>query len=403
MANDLATFEQLIHEKEAVMGELLEGHKYLSAKRMLALASMIATGSYGKLRKSLIEMPFTVVNCFVQAADLGLEPNTKLNHCALVPFQTKTGKYACQLIIQYQGYVHLAISCGACDDVRGLLVYQSEIDAGNFYEQPTSRTEPIFHKLDPTQARPTVNNAADAVKHKVAGAYALAFLPSGVVKAKYMGLDEIEYIRKTYSKAADAESGYSPWEKRWSEQAIKTPLRNLMKTMRMTGEAKLSRAIELDETQWSTRHETELEAPDDPPRPVVVMQDADGQDGKRVDVTAGSERASAPKGDSPLPVGAAARSGGAEQVSAHGAGNPRQAGNVAQDSLSSDPTLDETEQDLIIKRYRQLKIPGEEWGEVVYSFAQAHCPDVHGIEDLPSSLLPAYLKHVEQFAERRNE
>lgn len=262
-------FLALLERERPKLESVLQGNKYLTAERLIALGAQISSGSYGSLKQALNDYPSSVVNCFIQAAHLGIEPNTPLHHAALVPFKTKTGKYSCQLIVQYQGLVHLAITSGAADHVVGSLVFDDEIEQERFKENRTSRLEPIFHQPDARIRREPVNSPSDAVRLNVAGAYAVIFLPSGAVKAKYMGVDEIEYIRKTYSKAAEADSGKSPWEKRWSEMAIKTPLRNLMKSMRLTGTAPLlQKALELEEGSWRTLQEERELPPDNLPTAV---------------------------------------------------------------------------------------------------------------------------------------
>lgn len=248
----------LFEEARPKIEAYLAGNKVLTAERMIALGNHIATTAFGHLRDAINDYPSSLVTAFLECADLGIEPNTRLHHAALVPFKNKFNKYFIQLIIQYQGLTHLAISHGAAEDVMGSLVYEDEIEQGRFYEDRTSRLQPLVHKPDPRIKRGAIAGPRDAEKERVAGAYSLIWLPSGKPKARYMQISEIEYVRKTYSRAGDEETGFSPWEKRWSEMALKTPLRANLKTMRLIGEApKMQQAIELSNREYrDTEDET---------------------------------------------------------------------------------------------------------------------------------------------------
>ncbi len=351
-------FRALVESKTTDLEGLLSGSG-LTVERFKATVFQLWDQDY-ELRKC---SPNSILAGVMAVADVGLTFTKTLGHAYLVPF-----KQTAVPIIGARGLSHLALKSGAALDIRTGIRREGEV----FRYRPLHPTEPIVHEpLASYDEEGNYAGDAPASTANVVGYYAVAFLPGGLVRAEYMDIGSVAKHRDKYSRAAKD----GPWVTAFDEMAKKTLVRKLCKYMRLSSQ--LEKAVHISDSVDATLDPSEP-APDDPPRPVVVVPDVDGQDGKRVDVTAGSERVSAPKGDSPLPVGAASRSGGAD-----------------------DPKLDENEQDLIIKRYRQPHIPGEEWGEVVYTFAQQNCPDAHGIEDLPSSLLPAYLKHVEQFAERR--
>jgi len=337
------SFPALLNKQRPDIEKLLAS--WITPERFFAMAMQIER--IPELRNCTTE---SLVQCVIQAAQMGLEIGDTRGHMYVIPY----GKDA-QAQPGWRGLAFLRLRAGAIMQVDTEVVFKFE--RLNISRSNSSTGDVFLHEMD---------LFGDRTEKNAVGAYARVKLPDGEQQFEVISAERIQRHRQ-HSKQPNG----LLWTKFWEEGWRKTPWRILDKRLPEGVNAEAIERYNAARSIETSSYRVDPDAaPDDPPRPVVAVPD--------VEVTAGSERASAPKGDRPLPVGAASRSGGAD-----------------------DPKLDEDEQDLIIKRYRQLKIPGEEWGEVVYTFAQTNCPNVHGIEDLPSSLLAAYLKHVEQFAEAR--
>lgn len=184
--------------------------RVLTPERMIALA-MSSASRNPQLLECTPESFFVSLH---QLAQVGLEPGTALGHAYLVPYNNKkTGKKEAQAQIGYRGFITIASDCGAVKTVYGACVYAREIAEGRFKlrrgTDPRIDHDPL---LDPNE------------KDVVAGAYAVATLPSGEKDFEWMSTAEIESIRAR-SKAGD----YGPWVTDWIQMALKTVLRRLLK------------------------------------------------------------------------------------------------------------------------------------------------------------------------------
>src|SRR5882724_11311231 len=150
--------------------------KYLPAERFLSLCQL-AEKSYA-LRECT---PQSILNCLIQAAEIGLEPNTQLQHGYLIPFRhAKTGKTYAQLVVGWRGLIHRAIMCGSASRIVAGLVRAGDV----FKYRPLDRRDPILHE-------PALD-ADDDDKDSITGAYAVAFLPDGDCQAEYMSRTQID-------------------------------------------------------------------------------------------------------------------------------------------------------------------------------------------------------------------
>jgi recombination protein RecT len=199
--------------QKSVIASLLP--KYLSPERFFSLCQL-AERNYA-LRECT---PQSILGCFIQAAEIGLEPNTPLKHCWLIPFRNaKTGKTYATLVIGWQGLIHKAIMCGAATKVVANVVRTSDT---LFKYRPLDRRDPILHEPDLA--------ADDDDVDGIIGAYTVWFLPDGEVQAEYMSRTQIDRIRDR-SKAKNE----GPWVTDTAEMMRKCPTRRGSKYLRMTG------------------------------------------------------------------------------------------------------------------------------------------------------------------------
>ena len=166
----------------------------------------------------------SLFKCLLQLGQIGLEPDGRRAH--LVPF----GK-ECTLLIDYKGLVELALRNGDVARIHADVVYESEIEAGDFIYN-RGRIEKHNKSLMPNRGA-------------VVAAYAEVEFLNGAVKAEVMTREEVEAIRK------DAKSANSmPWTKHWNEMAKKTVFRRLAKWLPLSPEIRESMEGD-DESQFS--------------------------------------------------------------------------------------------------------------------------------------------------------
>jgi recombination protein RecT len=155
--------------------------------------------------------PLTLLLAINQACQLGLEINSPVQQCYVIPrWNTKRKISEAQLMIGYRGYITLARRSERVIDIEARLVNENDKFSLIYSESGTL-----------LQHTPSLDKPG-----KMKGAYAIAVLP-GVdghrySHVEYMRLDEIMAIKKG---AADG----SPWYTNEGEMARKSPIRRLAK------------------------------------------------------------------------------------------------------------------------------------------------------------------------------
>lgn len=176
----------------------------------------------------------SILDGVLQAAQFGLELGTE---AYLVPFRSKvTGTHEAVFIPDWKGLLRLAIGVGSLTGGHGDLVYADD----EYVNRRIGDTVEFTHSRKRFGARAKVDSVEEHVKASCQGVYFIGYRPSGPPVVEELSVDEVEYVRKTYSRA----SGGDLWTKRWSAAAIKTVCKQALKLVRMT--PVLQRAIELD-------------------------------------------------------------------------------------------------------------------------------------------------------------
>lgn len=142
-------------------------------------------------------------------AQLGLEPNTPLGQCYLIPFKTN-GVMTCQFQLGYQGLIELAYRSGKYKNIQARVVYE-----GDTFDYSYGTNEYI-------------NHVPMRISNKPIAVYAYYSLTNGGGTFEVMTWAEIEAFSKKYSFAV--KSGYSsPWQSDPEAMAKKTLLKKLLK------------------------------------------------------------------------------------------------------------------------------------------------------------------------------
>lgn len=189
-------------------------NKFMSAERLVKIA-LVARAKTPLLMKCSRE---SILTSLMQAAEMGLEPNTPLQHAALVPRKNKnTGQYECTFLAMYRGLIELGRRSGVLQTARAVPVY-----ACDEYSIEEGLTHTIVHK--PAFSHPDFGNP-----NKVVLVYAVAQLIGGGTEWCYMTAGQIERIQHRSPAGNDG-----PWKTDWEEMAKKTVLRRLCKLLPMT-------------------------------------------------------------------------------------------------------------------------------------------------------------------------
>ncbi len=187
--------------------------------------------------------PRSLLAALMTAAQLGLELNTPLGQCYLIPrYNGKTGQLDCCFQLGYRGLIDLAYRSGEVVTVGAYTVYENDEFEYELGLEPVLR-----HK-------PNLNDRGAPVYY-----YALFKTKAGGYGMDVMTIDEMRRFRDEYSKAAA--KGSSPWESSFDEMAKKTVLKRCLKYAPLKPEF-ISAAAE-DDTVKTALSDDMLSQPDE--------------------------------------------------------------------------------------------------------------------------------------------
>lgn len=153
--------------------------------------------------------PMSFLAALMNAAQLGLEPNTPLGQAYLIPYKNK-GVLECQFQIGYKGLIDLAYRNGQMQTIQAQAVYEND---EFFYE----------YGLEPKLVhRPAFSDRGELVYF-----YGIFRTVNGGYGMAVMSKADMDLYAKTYSKAFD--SSYSPWKSNYEDMAKKTVIKQALK------------------------------------------------------------------------------------------------------------------------------------------------------------------------------
>jgi recombination protein RecT len=252
-ADFLAMLEQSRDKIAAVLPE------YLTPERMIR----VAAAAYHRKAELQKCSPVSILAALMQAAEVGLEPDTPHQFAHLVPYGGE-----CQFQVGYRGLIELGYRTGAY--LPGSIDARTVCEADEFaiaYDP-----FPAFRHV------PCLRGDAGQVTH----AYAFAKTVDGLTVLEVMTAEQVEQVR-----AQSAMKNGMPWTKFWGEMAKKSAVKRLFK--RQPKSPALARALELDADLAEVRPSTptprgsaalaqQLRGLPTPAPGVVVAADADEDD-----------------------------------------------------------------------------------------------------------------------------
>lgn len=181
-----------------------------------ALPSAITPERFARMAMTAVTMnpdlgkctPQSFIGALLQAASLGLEPNTSLGQAYLIPYNNyKNGMKEAQFQIGYRGMIELAHRSGEFQTIEAHVVY-----ANDEFEYELGLEPKLKHK-------PAMSDRGE-----ITWVYAIYKLKSGGYGFEVMSKHDIDEHRKKYSKAKT-----SPWDTAWEGMAKKTCIKQVLK------------------------------------------------------------------------------------------------------------------------------------------------------------------------------
>lgn len=145
----------------------------------------------------------------MNAAQLGLEPNTSLGQAYLIPYKNK-GVLECQFQIGYKGLIDLVYRNEMVQTIQAHSVYENDV-----FDYELGLNPRLVHK-------PALKDRGEIILF-----YAMFRLQNGGCGFEVMSKEDVDQHAKTYSQGIG--SSYSPWKSNYEEMAKKTVIKRVLK------------------------------------------------------------------------------------------------------------------------------------------------------------------------------
>lgn len=185
--------------------------------------ALSALNSTPKL-KECSQMSF--LGALMNAAQLGLEPNTPLGQAYLIPYRNK-GQMECQFQIGYKGLIDMVYRNEDIQTVQSQCVYENDE-----FEYELGLEPKLVHK-------PALKDRGDLIL-----VYALWKSKNGGYGFEVMSKEDIDAHARKFSQSFG--SSYSPWKTNYEEMTKKTVIKKCLKYAPLKSD--FVRAVSNDET-----------------------------------------------------------------------------------------------------------------------------------------------------------
>lgn len=185
--------------------------------------------------------PNSFLGAMMQAAQLGVEPNTPLGQAYLIPYRNH-GQLECQFQLGYKGMIDLAYRSGEIISISA-----HEVCENDDFEYELGLDEKLRHK-------PALKDRGAVILY-----YAVFRTKAGGKGFAVMSVDDIKNHAKKYSRSAN--SSFSPWSTNFDAMAKKTVIKQVLKYAPIKTE--FVRAIASDETIKTNITDNMTDEPDE--------------------------------------------------------------------------------------------------------------------------------------------
>ena len=149
------------------------------------------------------------LGALMNAAQLGLEPNTPLGQAYLIPYKNK-GKLECQFQVGYKGLLDLAYRNPQIQTIQAQCVYENDE-----FEYELGLEPKLIHK-------PAIGDRGSLIL-----VYALWKSKNGGFGFEVMSKADIDAHARKFSQSFG--SSFSPWKTNYEEMAKKTVIKRCLK------------------------------------------------------------------------------------------------------------------------------------------------------------------------------
>lgn len=248
MAN-VAKTENILSTKPASKGAKSIGDLVLAMKPQIekALPSVLTGERFARMITTALSTtpelqqctPKSFLGAMMQAAQLGMEPNTPLGQAYLIPYKNK-GQLECQFQLGYRGLIALAHR-------NGVTVTAHAVHERDEFSFSYGLEEELIHK-------PALTDRGEVIAY-----YACYRTADGAKGFIVMSKEDVTAYKNKYSKAAG--SSFSPWNTNFDSMAKKTAIKQVLKYAPMATE--FTRAIAADESIKTNLSENMVEEPNE--------------------------------------------------------------------------------------------------------------------------------------------
>lgn len=199
----------------------------------------IALTAYSRNEKLQECTAESFLGSMMQAAQLGVEPNTPLGQAYLIPYRNK-GVMEVQFQLGYRGMIDLAYRSGEVQNIQAHEVYENDT-----FEYELGLNPKLRHV-------PALKDRGNVILY-----YAVFKLTNGGVGFEVMSKEDVEAFAKKKSKTY----GTGPWQSDFDAMAKKTLVKRLLKFAPLKSD--FVRAVATDETIKSGISENMADLPDE--------------------------------------------------------------------------------------------------------------------------------------------
>ncbi len=170
--------------------------------------------------------PMSFIAALMNAAQLGLEPNTVLGQAYLIPYKNK-GNLECQFQLGYKGLIDLAYRTGQIQIIQAQVVREFD-----YFEYQYGLDSRLIHR------------PADGERGEITYIYGFFKLLSGGYGFEVSNKADMDSFASKYSKSFGGK--YSPWTDDYEAMAKKSIIKRALKYAPVSSD--FQKALSMDET-----------------------------------------------------------------------------------------------------------------------------------------------------------
>ena len=170
--------------------------------------------------------PMSFIAALMNAAQLGMEPNTPLGQAYLIPYKNK-GVLECQFQLGYKGLIDLAYRTGKIQMIQAHVVREFD-----YFEYQYGLDSKLVH-------RPGTGDRGE-----ITFIYGLFKLNNGGYGFEVSNKEDMDAFAAKYSKSYG--SKFSPWADNYEDMAKKTVIKRALKYAPVSSD--FQKALSVDET-----------------------------------------------------------------------------------------------------------------------------------------------------------